>query len=191
MPYLLGMDVATTGTKALLIDEKGKVVASVTKEYPLSTPCRLWSEQDPTDWWEGTMASIRELLEASAVGAGIYTSVEEACETTVHTLEQTLPLEEHQPLYNRYYAIYCSLCGASNPPMMRSQPPWLSTLVPQRPLERWFPSLGARLKRAWGSPRPKRRKPAKPCGFRRRQPLFPVWYTCRALFSIPIGSRSG
>jgi len=49
MPYLLGMDVATIGAKALLIDEKGKVVAGVTKEYPLSTPCRLWSEQDPTD----------------------------------------------------------------------------------------------------------------------------------------------
>jgi len=67
MAYLLGIDVATTGTKALLIDEKGKVVASATKEYPLSTPRPLWSEQDPTDWWEGTVASIRELLEASAV----------------------------------------------------------------------------------------------------------------------------
>ena len=67
MAYLLGIDVATTGTKALLIDEEGKVVTSATKEYPLSTPRPLWSEQDPTDWWEGTVASIRELLEASAV----------------------------------------------------------------------------------------------------------------------------
>lgn len=67
MAYLLGIDVATTGTKALLIDEEGTVVASATKGYPLSTPRPLWSEQDPTDWWEETVASIRELLEASAV----------------------------------------------------------------------------------------------------------------------------
>ncbi|MGB5933686.1 MAG: xylulokinase [Anaerolineae bacterium] len=67
MAYLLGIDVATTGTKALLIDEKGNVVASATKEYPLSIPRPLWSEQDPSDWWEGTVVSIRELLEASAV----------------------------------------------------------------------------------------------------------------------------
>lgn len=51
----------------------------------------------------------------AAVGAGIYTSVEEACETTVHILEQTSPLEEHQSLYNRYYAIYRSLYEALKP----------------------------------------------------------------------------
>lgn len=67
MAYLLGIDVATTGAKALLIDEKGKVVGTATKEYPLSTPRPLWSEQDPADWWEATVASTRELLEASAV----------------------------------------------------------------------------------------------------------------------------
>lgn len=67
MAYLLGIDVATTGAKALLIDERGKVVASATKEYPLSIPRPLWSEQDPADWWEGSVGSIRELLELSAV----------------------------------------------------------------------------------------------------------------------------
>lgn len=49
MAYLLGIDVATTGAKALLIDEKGTVVASATKGYPLSIPRPLWSEQEPTD----------------------------------------------------------------------------------------------------------------------------------------------
>jgi xylulokinase len=67
MAYLLGIDVATTGAKALLIDERGKVVANATKEYPLSIPRPLWSEQDPADWWEGSVGSIRELLELSAV----------------------------------------------------------------------------------------------------------------------------
>jgi len=51
MAYLLGLDVSTTGAKALLIDERGDVVASATTEYPLSTPRPLWSEQAPADWW--------------------------------------------------------------------------------------------------------------------------------------------
>ena len=62
MAYLLGIDVSTTGAKALLIDERGDVIASHTTEYPLSTPKPLWSEQDPADWWQGTCTSIRAVL---------------------------------------------------------------------------------------------------------------------------------
>lgn len=62
MAYLLGLDVSTTGAKALLIDQKGSVVASATTEYPLSTPRPLWSEQDPADWWRGCCSSIRSVL---------------------------------------------------------------------------------------------------------------------------------
>lgn len=62
MAYLLGIDVSTTGAKALLIDERGHVMASHTTEYPLSTPKPLWSEQDPADWWQGTCASIKAAL---------------------------------------------------------------------------------------------------------------------------------
>lgn len=62
MAYLLGIDVSTTGAKALLIDEHGNVMASHTTEYPLSTPKPLWSEQDPADWWQGTCASIKAAL---------------------------------------------------------------------------------------------------------------------------------
>lgn len=62
MAYLLGIDVSTTGAKALLIHEHGDVMASHTTEYPLSTPKPLWSEQDPADWWQGTCASIQAAL---------------------------------------------------------------------------------------------------------------------------------
>jgi len=62
MPFL-GIDVSTTGAKALLIDEQGAVLGTGTSEYPLSTPRALWSEQDPEDWWAGTVNSIREALE--------------------------------------------------------------------------------------------------------------------------------
>ena len=60
--YFLGIDVSTTGAKALLIDEKGRVAASATTALTLQTPKPLWSEQDPHEWWKGTAASIRKAL---------------------------------------------------------------------------------------------------------------------------------
>ena len=58
----LGIDVSTTGAKALLIDGQGTVVASASTALNVSTPRPLWSEQDPYEWWEGTTASIRRAL---------------------------------------------------------------------------------------------------------------------------------
>ena len=67
--YFLGIDVSTTGAKALLIDEKGGVAASATTPLTLQTPKPLWSEQDPREWWKGTRASIRKALaDAGAKG---------------------------------------------------------------------------------------------------------------------------
>jgi xylulokinase len=65
----LGIDVSTTGAKALLIDEKGTVVASATTPLTLQTPKPLWSEQDPREWWTGTATSVRKAL-ANAGAAG-------------------------------------------------------------------------------------------------------------------------
>jgi len=62
LSYLLGIDVGTSGTKALLIEPSGKVVASATKTYPLYTPKPLWAEQDPADWWDATVGAIREVI---------------------------------------------------------------------------------------------------------------------------------
>jgi len=67
MAYLLGIDVSTTGAKALLIDERGRVIAGVTTEYPLSTPRPLWSEQSPADWWQGVRSSIQGALAKSGL----------------------------------------------------------------------------------------------------------------------------
>jgi sugar (pentulose or hexulose) kinase len=65
--YLLGIDLGTTGSKALLMRTDGTVAASATTPYPLSTPRPLWAEQDPADWWQATAASIqRALREAGA-----------------------------------------------------------------------------------------------------------------------------
>jgi len=59
---LLGIDLGTTAVKALLIDEAGQTLASATVEYPLSVPQPLWSEQDPADWWRGSVEAIRQVL---------------------------------------------------------------------------------------------------------------------------------
>ncbi len=72
MSYFLGIDVSTTGAKALIIDEQGNVAASHTTEYPLSTPKPLWSEQNPRDWWNGTCESIQAALgKANLAGEAI------------------------------------------------------------------------------------------------------------------------
>jgi xylulokinase len=67
MNYFLGLDASTTGVKALLIDGHGQVVGASTTEIPLSTPKPLWSEQDPADWWRGTVSSVRRLLSETKI----------------------------------------------------------------------------------------------------------------------------
>lgn len=62
---LLGIDISTTGAKALLINEKGELLGSVTSPLTLFTPRPLWSEQDPREWWAGTVQSIRNLFAQS------------------------------------------------------------------------------------------------------------------------------
>ena len=50
MQYLIGIDIGTSGTKTVLFDTEGNVIASATIEYPLSQPQNGWAEQDPADW---------------------------------------------------------------------------------------------------------------------------------------------
>jgi xylulokinase len=59
---LLGIDLSTTGAKALLIDVEGTAVSSSTTPLTVSTPHPLWSEQHPEDWWQATKTSIRHAL---------------------------------------------------------------------------------------------------------------------------------
>ncbi|MHB0859381.1 MAG: xylulokinase [Anaerolineae bacterium] len=75
MHYLIGLDVGTTGTKTLLIDESGAVVASATEEYPMYTPQPRWAEQDPEDWWQAAVASIRRAMHMSCVSGHEITGI--------------------------------------------------------------------------------------------------------------------
>lgn len=69
MAYLLGIDVSTTATKALLIDEQGQVVAVAATEYNFETPQPLWSEQDPALWWDGAVRSIRTVVATAGISS--------------------------------------------------------------------------------------------------------------------------
>lgn len=75
MPYFIGIDVSTTATKALLIDEHGAVVAIAAQEYSYDTPQPLWSEQDPALWWDGAIQSIRSVLAQSDVDAASIVAI--------------------------------------------------------------------------------------------------------------------
>jgi xylulokinase len=62
MSIYLGIDVGTSGTKTIAINERGKILAEATAEYPLYNPKPLWSEQDPDDWWKATVTTVRAVV---------------------------------------------------------------------------------------------------------------------------------
>jgi xylulokinase len=66
---LVGLDVGTTGVKAVAISRRGEVLASAERGYPLATPQPGWAEQDPEDWWQATAAALADLtLEPATIG---------------------------------------------------------------------------------------------------------------------------
>jgi xylulokinase len=68
MDYFLGIDTSTTSSKALLIDTHGEVVAVASSPHTLQTPKPLWSEQNPSEWWDAVSASIKSVLNKAGVG---------------------------------------------------------------------------------------------------------------------------
>ena len=75
MKLYIGIDLGTSAAKLLLVDEKGKILNAVTKEYPLEFPAPGWSQQDPEDWKIAVFTGIPELLRGfdTANVAGIGT----------------------------------------------------------------------------------------------------------------------
>ena len=69
MTQLVGLDVGTTGVKALALSPEGNVLARVEESYELSTPHPGWAEQDPEDWWRAAERALAALGgEPAAIG---------------------------------------------------------------------------------------------------------------------------
>ncbi|MDP8905151.1 MAG: xylulokinase [Chloroflexota bacterium] len=68
MACALGIDVSTTATKAILVDEAGTVRGIGVAEYGFEVPRPLWSEQQPELWWTGAVSAIGSVLASAGVG---------------------------------------------------------------------------------------------------------------------------
>ena len=72
--YYLGIDVGTTAVKALAVDGGGSVVGEAESPLEVSVPMPGWAEQEPFDWWQGTVEAVRAacaqagIREVSAIG---------------------------------------------------------------------------------------------------------------------------
>jgi xylulokinase len=72
MGFTLGLDVSTTATKAVVLDEDGRVMAVASDAYEVSIPRPGWSEQDPDRWWQAASIAIRTVLSSAGIdGAAV------------------------------------------------------------------------------------------------------------------------
>jgi xylulokinase len=62
MSVFLGIDIGTSGTKTLAINDQGQILSEATASYPAYHPRPLWSEQDPEDWWQATVKTVRAVV---------------------------------------------------------------------------------------------------------------------------------
>lgn len=62
MSIYLGIDIGTSGTKTLAINERGKILGQDMATYPCYHPRPMWSEQDPDDWWKATVKTVRAVV---------------------------------------------------------------------------------------------------------------------------------
>jgi xylulokinase len=73
--HFLGIDVGTSGVKAILVRRRGDVAARAMVAHPLSTPRPGWAEQDPDDWWKAAVAAIKQVIRKARVPARKIVSV--------------------------------------------------------------------------------------------------------------------
>ncbi len=67
MAYIIGVDIGTSGTKTVLFDELGNVIASATVEYPMYQPQNGYAEQNPADWYNASIETMRAVMAKSGV----------------------------------------------------------------------------------------------------------------------------
>jgi xylulokinase len=76
---LVGLDVGTSGARAVAVDESGGVVAEASSEYPLMSPRPGWTEQDPEDWWRGAKEALGKVtvgVDDEVIGLGLTVAID-------------------------------------------------------------------------------------------------------------------
>jgi xylulokinase len=71
---LIGLDIGTSGARALAVSQSGEVIAAAAQEYPLLTPRPGWTEQNPEDWWQASckvLAEVARAVEGNVAGIGL------------------------------------------------------------------------------------------------------------------------
>ncbi len=101
---VLGIDVGTGGTRALIIDGRGRVVSSATEEHqPFASPQIGWAEQHPEDWWRASCIAVRK-----AVASANLSSEEIACVGFSGQMHGAVMLDE-QGIVVRPALIWCDV----------------------------------------------------------------------------------
>jgi xylulokinase len=76
MKYVLGIDVGTGGTRAVLTNRQGEIVGAATCEHvPFRSPKTGWAEQDPEDWHRATGSAVRETISAAGIDSSEIAAV--------------------------------------------------------------------------------------------------------------------
>ncbi len=75
MAYLLGIDIGTSGTKTLICDHAGKVIATAMAEHTIQSPNPGWSEQSPIQWWDATCKATKAVLKQAKVKPSAITGI--------------------------------------------------------------------------------------------------------------------
>ncbi len=75
MKYVIGIDLGTSATKTVLFDVQGKILASASREYPLHQPHNGWAEQNPQDWYDAAISTLKDVVSCSGVDASDIVSL--------------------------------------------------------------------------------------------------------------------
>ncbi|MGN9164283.1 xylulokinase [Tissierellaceae bacterium HCP3S3_D8] len=67
MDYIIGIDIGTSGTRAVLFDEDLNIISSASEEYPLYQPQNGWAEQNPEDWAKAAINTIKTIMTSSSI----------------------------------------------------------------------------------------------------------------------------
>ncbi len=69
MKYVIGIDLGTSATKTVLFDMNGKIIADASCEYDMQQPHNGWAEQNPSDWYDAAIETLKKVVSESGVDA--------------------------------------------------------------------------------------------------------------------------